>query len=38
MPMTEGNKNDRIDARELADLLRMNISARSITAEQGYEP
>jgi transposase len=35
--MKEGNKSDRIDARKLAELLRLNISGRSITVSTGYE-
>jgi transposase len=30
--MREGNQNDKIDARRLAELLRLIISARSITS------
>ncbi len=36
--MQDGNKNDRIDARKLAELLHLNNSARSITGSTAYEP
>jgi transposase len=34
--MREGNQNDKIDARRLAELLRLIISPRCITANMVY--
>ena len=35
--MREGNQSDKIDARRLAELLRLNISRPSITANMACE-
>jgi transposase len=35
-PLKAGNKNDRIDARQLADLLRTGYSPRSTTGRTAY--
>ena len=36
--LQEGNQNDRVDARKLAELLHNNHCVRSITETMAYEP